>query len=83
MNALTRWDPFKEMDDLQPRLESQFGLAPTPTSTGRQELTIAAICAPSTEISPNSERWLLKVDFPEAKMEDVKVTVFRPSRTNE
>ena len=28
MNALTRWDPFREMDELQRRLGSIFGLAP-------------------------------------------------------
>ena len=29
MNGLIRWDPFEEMDDLQKRLTSSFGLAPT------------------------------------------------------
>ena len=26
MNTLTRWDPFKEMDDMQKRLSNLFGL---------------------------------------------------------
>jgi hypothetical protein len=28
MNAMTRWDPFRELDDLQNRLSTLFGRAP-------------------------------------------------------
>jgi hypothetical protein len=28
MNTITRWDPFKELDELQSRLSTLFGRAP-------------------------------------------------------
>lgn len=75
MNALTRWDPFKEMDDLQNRLAKFFGAAPVRTTTGGQELMTVAEWAPSVDISEDEKEWLVKTDLPEVKKEDVKVTV--------
>jgi hypothetical protein len=40
MNALTRWDPFKEMEDLQSRFAGLFGLTPARTGDGGKELMI-------------------------------------------
>jgi hypothetical protein len=33
MSALTRWDPFKEMDDLHNRMAKLWGLAPARRAT--------------------------------------------------
>jgi HSP20 family protein len=75
MNALTRWNPFQEMDDLQNRLGKFFGLAPARTTSGSQELMTVAEWAPSVDISEDNKEWLVKADLPEVKKEDVKVTV--------
>jgi HSP20 family protein len=75
MNALTRWDPFKEMDDLQNRFGKLFGLAPARPAAGGQELMTLAEWAPSVDISEDNKEWLVKADLPEVKKEDVKVTV--------
>jgi HSP20 family protein len=74
MNTLTRWDPFKEMEDVQNRLAKFFGTAPA-RSTGGQELMTLAEWAPSVDISEDDKEWLVKTDLPEVKKEDVKVTV--------
>ena len=75
MNALTRWDPLKEMDALQNRLVNFFGLAPTRTAAGGQELMTVAEWSPSVEISEDDKEWLVKADLPDVKKDDVKVTV--------
>ena len=75
MNALIRWDPLKEMDDLHNRLARFFGWAPARTAAGGQELMTAAEWTPAIEISEDDKEWLVKADLPEVKKDDVKVTV--------
>jgi HSP20 family protein len=75
MNALTRWDPFKEMDELQSRFAKLFGLTPARAENGGKELMTVAEWAPSVDISEDDKEWLVKTDLPEVKKEDVKVTV--------
>jgi HSP20 family protein len=75
MNALTRWDPFKEMEETQGRLARIFGLSPNrAASEGREAMTIAE-WAPSVDIIEDDKEWLVKADLPEVRKEDVKVTV--------
>jgi HSP20 family protein len=75
MNTLTRWDPFKEMDDLQSRLTKLFGLPSVRAGNGDKELMTVAEWAPSVDIIEDEKEWLVKADLPEVKKEDVKVTV--------
>jgi len=74
MNALTRWDPFKEMDDLQKRLTSIFGLAPQRSVNGKEEMTVSQ-WLPLVDITEDGQAYLIKAELPEVKKEDVKVTV--------
>jgi HSP20 family protein len=75
MNALTRWDPFKEAEDLQNRLAKFFNRTPVRTENGSKELMTVAEWAPSVDISEDDSEWLVKADLPEVKREDVKVTI--------
>jgi len=75
MNALIRWDPFKEMEDLQSRFVKLFGLTPARTENGGRELMTITEWAPSVDIIEDEKEWLVKADLPEVKKEDVKVTV--------
>ena len=74
MSALTRWDPFKEMDDLQKRLTSIFGLAPQRPVNGKEDMTVAQ-WLPLVDITEDDKQYLIKAELPEVKREDVKVTV--------
>ena len=76
MNALTRWDPFKEMDDLQKRLNSMFGLTPgrTATANGKEDMTVAQ-WLPLVDITEDDKEYLIKAELPEVKKDAVKVTV--------
>ena len=75
MNALTRWDPLKDMDELHNRLAKFFGLPSSRATTGGQELMTVAEWASSVDISEDDKEWLVEADLPEVKKEDVKVTV--------
>jgi len=74
MNALTRWDPFKEMDDLQKRLTSIFGLAPARAADGKENMTVAQ-WLPLVDITEDDKEYLIKAELPEVKKDAVKVTV--------
>lgn len=74
MNALTRWDPFKEMDDLQKRLTSIFGLTPQRPVNGKEDMTVTQ-WLPLVDITEDGQAYLIKAELPEVKKEDVKVTV--------
>ncbi len=75
MNALTRWDPFKEMDDLQSRMARLLGVSPArPADSGKEAMTVAR-WTPSVDIIEDDKEWLVKAELPEVKKEDVKVIV--------
>ena len=75
MNALTRWNPFREMEELQNRMAGFFGLTPGRLSNGAQESMALAEWTPSVDIAEDDKEWVIKADLPEVKKEDVKVTV--------
>jgi HSP20 family protein len=75
MNALTRWDPFKEMEETQNRLARIFGLRAARLPNGDKEAMTITEWAPSVDIIEDDKEWLVKADLPEVRKEDVKVTV--------
>jgi HSP20 family protein len=77
MNALSRWNPFREMEDLQRRLSSVFDLAPfrrSPLIPGEENMTLPE-WAPAVDIIEEEKEYLIKVELPEVQKDDVKVTV--------
>src|SRR2546428_1116989 len=75
MTALTRWDPLKEMEELQNRLSGLFGRAPVRRGNGEQESITVAEWAPLVDITEDDKEYLIKAELPEVKKEDVKVAV--------
>ncbi len=71
---LTRWDPFKELEDMQSRLASMFGRLPVRKDGGKETMTVAE-WAPLVDIVEDEKEYLIKAELPEVKKEDVKVTV--------
>jgi len=74
MTALTRWNPFREMEELQNRLLSAFNLAPTRRGEGQESITVAE-WAPLVDIIEDDKEYLIKAELPEMRKDDVKVTV--------
>ena len=72
MNALTRWNPFQEMENLQRKMSSLLhrnGL------NGEDENISFPDWAPLVDIAEDDQEYLIKVELPEVRKEDVKVTV--------
>ena len=75
MNTLTRWDPFKDMKELQDRIGSLFSLTPFRRSDGTEETMTVAEWSPLVDIVEDDKEYLIKAELPEVKRENVKVTV--------
>ena len=75
MNAITRWDPFRELDELQTRLSALFGRAPGRKNGSKDEALAVAEWAPVVDIVEDENEYLIKAELPEVKKEEVKVTV--------
>lgn len=75
MSALTPWDPFRELDELQNRLATMFGRIPQRQGarTGNEALTTAD-WAPMVDISEDENAFLLKLDLPEVPKDAVRVS---------
>jgi HSP20 family protein len=74
INTLTRWEPLRELEDLQNRLSNVFGRAPVRRGDGREEITLAD-WSPLADITEDEKEYLIKAELPDLKKEDVKVTV--------
>ncbi|MBM4133559.1 MAG: Hsp20/alpha crystallin family protein [Nitrospira sp.] len=75
MNAITRWDPFKELEDMQNRLNTMFGRAPVRKAGDKDEALTVAEWAPLVDITEDDKEYLIKAELPEVKKEDIKLTV--------
>lgn len=71
---ITRWNPFREMDELQNRLASLWSLDPFRGNGGKQETLTVADWSPRVDIVEDESAYLVKAELPEMKKEDVKVT---------
>jgi len=72
-DPITRWDPFKEIEEMSNRLNTFFGL--TKRGNGNGESLTVAQWAPSVDVSESDKEYLIKAELPDVKKEDAKVTV--------
>ena len=77
MTTLTRWNPFKEMEEMQRRLGSVFELTPLRklAATGEEERLTVAEWLPLVDIIEDDKEYLISAELPEVLKNDVKVTV--------
>lgn len=75
MNGLTRWNPFREMEDLQKRLDTLFNLESSRPGVPKEESITVARWAPLVDVSEDEREYLIKAELPEVHKDDVKVTV--------
>src|SRR5436189_2704367 len=74
MNTLTRWEPLREMEDLQSRLSTLFGRTPMRRGNGKESITLPE-WTPLADITEDDMEYVIKAELPELRKEDVKVTV--------
>ena len=75
MNALTTWDPFKELNELENRLATIFGRAPVRKNGEKDEAMTVAQWAPLVDITEDDKEYLIKAELPEVKKDEFKVSV--------
>ena len=69
MSILTRWEPFREIEDVFRQYSPFFGRAMRRAGGDVIEW------APAADISETDKEFLIKAELPEVKKEDVKVTL--------
>lgn len=72
--TLTRWNPARDLEEIQSRLSNVLGL-PTFRKDGDRDLTTLTEWAPPVDITEDDKEYLIKTELPEVRKEDVKVTV--------
>jgi len=75
MSSITRWDPFRELDDLQNRLSTIFGRAPVNKEGDKREALTVAEWAPLVDIVEDEKNYVVKAELPGLKKEEIKVGV--------
>jgi len=75
MSSLTRWNPFREMEALQRRLDTLFNHEPSRVSGDKDEAMTVAQWAPLVDITEDEKEYLIKAELPDVQKTDVKVTV--------
>ena len=75
MSMLMKWNPFRELDEVQNRFGRFFGGFPTGLREGNGETLTLPDWSPQVDITEDDQEYLIKADLPEMKKEDVKVVV--------
>jgi len=77
MNGITRWNPFRELEDAQRRMSSLLEWSPFRRGnlTAEDENISVPEWAPLVDIAEDQKEYLIKVELPEVQKDDVKVTV--------
>lgn len=74
MNALARWDPFRELENMHNRLTNLFE-RPSLRREDKSEWIGESEWSPMVDVSEDDKRYTVKVELPEMKREDIKVSV--------
>jgi HSP20 family protein len=79
MNTLTRWNPLRDVDDVQRRIASLLdwnsGLFRRGNLVPDDENISVSEWAPLVDIAEDDKEYLIKAELPEVQKDDVKVTV--------
>ena len=70
-----RWDPLTEVEDRPHRLSGWLGRTPVRREGERREALTAAEWAPPVDIAEDEQEYLIKVEAPEVRKEDLKLSV--------
>jgi HSP20 family protein len=75
MNSLSIWHPMRELEELQGKLWSFFRHTPIDNGKDADAKPALGQWAPLVDITEDSKEFLIKVELPEMKKEDVKISV--------
>ena len=73
---MTSWNPLREMEEILERFGRSRGRLPAARQAeGGQEIMTLADWTPTVDISESEDEYLIKVELPEVRKEDVRVAV--------
>ena len=73
---ITRWNPIKEMEQMQRRMSSLWNWEPFRiTADGQEEALTVADWSPRVDSVEHDTEFIIKAELPDMRREDVKVTV--------
>lgn len=72
--VITRWNPFKELEEMEKRLSPYWGRPAGRTEAGKEAMTVAE-WSPLVDITEDEKEYVIKAELPEVKKEDIKLTV--------
>jgi len=72
---MTRWSPWKELEEMEKRLSTIFGRAPVAASGDKKEAITVAEWSPLVDITEDDKEYLVKAELPEMKKEEIKINV--------
>ena len=81
MSALTRWEPlsrwspWKELEEMEKRLSTIFGRPPISTDREKKEAISVTEWSPLVDIIEDDKEYVVKAEIPEMKKEDIKINV--------
>ncbi len=75
MSKLKKWDPFRELADIQNRLTSLFSHGREGEARGEGAFLTQADWAPAVDVSEDDDEYLITADLPNVDKDQVKVTV--------
>lgn len=68
--SIVRWDPFRELEDMNGRLNRIFGRSPLARD---QDAMLNFDWAPTVDITENQEEFVIKAEVPGVAKDDIKV----------
>ena len=72
--SIVRWDPFRELEDMNDRLNRVFGRSIASPRDSKDAMRTFD-WAPSVDVLETAEDFQVKAELPDVKKEDVKVSV--------
>jgi len=75
MSNITRWDPFKELEEMRRRLAPLWGREALQKKDGEELSQTASEWAPSVDITEDDKEYIVRAELPGIRKEDIKVTV--------
>lgn len=73
--SMVRWDPFRELEEMSHRLNRVFAGPAQLTRSAASEAMAMPEWAPAVDVAETAEEFLIKVELPGLKKEDVQVAV--------
>ena len=70
----TRWNPFKDRDELESRLATLFAGREATGNGGKEALTVSQ-WSPLVDIMEDEKEYLIKAELPDIKKEDLRLAV--------